>query len=258
MLIKNRYIFSTLIFSSAAVIAGSLEPRQPPEQTQSYTLQDICNRLDSGKDGTPRNLTEPSSGPGSTACTLNEVMENAPKKDTANGAQPDDVAAGKKYWGLTDGDWGIKTGTGTGGGGVECSTGTDRFTDNNDGTVIDNCTKLIWLKNANCYGRENWNDAKASASSLKNGICKLSDNSDAGDWHLPSLNELQSLIDYSRYNLALPSGHPFSGVQSSDYWSATTYADNTSNAWSVSLNNGIVTISDKAHTDYVWPVRSRH
>ena len=27
-----------------------------------------------------------------------------------------------------------------------------RFTDNGDGTVTDNLTGLIWLKNANCFG----------------------------------------------------------------------------------------------------------
>ncbi len=29
---------------------------------------------------------------------------------------------------------------------------TPRFTDNGDGTVTDNQTGLIWLKNANCFG----------------------------------------------------------------------------------------------------------
>jgi len=30
-----------------------------------------------------------------------------------------------------------------------------RFTDNEDGTVTDNLTGLIWLKNANCFGAKN-------------------------------------------------------------------------------------------------------
>ena len=29
-----------------------------------------------------------------------------------------------------------------------------RFTDNGNGTVTDNLTGLIWLKNANCFGKE--------------------------------------------------------------------------------------------------------
>jgi hypothetical protein len=35
--------------------------------------------------------------------------------------------------------------------GVECPT--PRFTDRGDGTIKDNLTGLIWLKNANCLGR---------------------------------------------------------------------------------------------------------
>ena len=47
----------------------------------------------------------------------------------------------------------------------------------------------------------------------------------------------------------------FSGVQSSNYWSSTTNANNTSNAWNVNLNNGNVNNNDKSNNNYVWPVR---
>ena len=33
-----------------------------------------------------------------------------------------------------------------------------RFTDNGNGTVTDNLTGLIWLKNANCFGHERLGD----------------------------------------------------------------------------------------------------
>jgi hypothetical protein len=45
------------------------------------------------------------------------------------------------------------------------------------------------------------------------------------------------------------------GVQSSNYWSSTTNADNTANAWNVNVNNGNVNTSNKTNTNYVWPVR---
>jgi hypothetical protein len=45
------------------------------------------------------------------------------------------------------------------------------------------------------------------------------------------------------------------GVQSDNYWSSTTNADNTDNAWNVNLNNGNVNNDDKTNTNYVWPVR---
>ncbi len=47
----------------------------------------------------------------------------------------------------------------------------------------------------------------------------------------------------------------FSGVQSSNYWSSTSNADNTSNAWNLNLNNGNVSNDDKSNDNHVWPVR---
>ncbi len=44
-------------------------------------------------------------------------------------------------------------------------------------------------------------------------------------------------------------------VQSSDYWSGTTNANNTTNAWDVNFNNGNVDNNDKSNTNFVWCVR---
>ncbi|HJW86990.1 MAG TPA: DUF1566 domain-containing protein [Candidatus Brocadiaceae bacterium] len=46
------------------------------------------------------------------------------------------------------------------------------------------------------------------------------------------------------------------GVQSNNYWSGTTYPNNTTNAWNVNLNNGNVNNDNKTNTNYVWPVRA--
>ena len=45
------------------------------------------------------------------------------------------------------------------------------------------------------------------------------------------------------------------GVQSDNYWSSITNADNTDNAWNVNLNNGNVNNNTKVTAYYVWPVR---
>ena len=45
-------------------------------------------------------------------------------------------------------------------------------------------------------------------------------------------------------------------MQSSYYWSATTNANNTHNAWIVNMNNGNVNNNNKSNTSYVWPVRA--
>ncbi len=45
------------------------------------------------------------------------------------------------------------------------------------------------------------------------------------------------------------------GVQSNNYWSSSTNANNTTNAWIVNMNNGNVNNDNKTNTNYVWPVR---
>jgi hypothetical protein len=77
-----------------------------------------------------------------------------------------------------------------------------RFTDNGDGTVRDNATGLIWLKNANCFGLRTWAQASMLANNLANGQCGLTDGSSAGDWRLPNIRELLSLVDFSRFTPA--------------------------------------------------------
>jgi hypothetical protein len=142
-----------------------------------------------------------------------------------------------------------------------------RFTDNGDGTVTDNLTGLIWLKNADCIGHRTWNDALSDCNGLASGFCGLTDGSNAGEWRLPNRNELASLIHKGYYNFALPNtagtgqwseGDPFinlfAGVNS-NYWSSTTDALYTDYAWLVHMYDGFVNSSNKTSFNYVWPVR---
>ena len=130
-----------------------------------------------------------------------------------------------------------------------------RFITGATGVVTDTLTGLVWLENANCFGQKNWATALSDANVIAAGYCGLTDGSSAGDWRLPNVRELQSLIDYGEYAPALPSGHPFIGVQSYYYWSSSTYAIFTSLAWHVSLSYGYVYADSKTNDYYVWPVR---
>ncbi len=153
-----------------------------------------------------------------------------------------------------------------------------RFTDNGDGTVTDNLTGLMWLKDANCIqtnypgfdkdeihgdGQVTWQHALDFVSGINAGTYS---NCGGGytDWRLPNVKELQSLLHYAYYDPAVPntagtgqwtSGDPFTGVQSSSYWSATTYASDTSSAWLVRIYVGNVYHNGKSLGNNVWPVR---
>jgi hypothetical protein len=133
-----------------------------------------------------------------------------------------------------------------------------RFTDRANGTVRDNLTGLVWLKNANCFGLQTWTIALSDSNSLASGSCGLTDGSVAGAWRLPNVNELASLIDLGGAgNPALAEGHPFSGVETYYYWSSTTWFTSSPGfAAVVNLGDGVVYPFDKSDAYHVWPVRS--
>jgi len=130
-----------------------------------------------------------------------------------------------------------------------------RFTDNEDGTVTDNLTGLIWLKDANCFGQRTWSQALLDCHGLASGFCGLTDGSSAGDWRLPNVKELQSLIDFRYTAPALPSGHPFDNEQHTFYWSSTTPPNGQSHACHVDIGYGNVYNLPKTNSLFVWPVR---
>jgi hypothetical protein len=138
----------------------------------------------------------------------------------------------------------------------------DRFVDNNDGTVTDCRTDLVWLKNANCFGLRIWSDAITAINGFNSGHCGLTDGTIDGNWRLATKEELQGIGTdppttwYSGYPSATwtKPGSPFVNVQSYPYWSSTEY--NTSDAWFVDMFNGQAVNVPKALNAYVWPVRS--
>jgi len=141
-----------------------------------------------------------------------------------------------------------------------------RFRDNGNGTVTDRLTNLIWLKNANCFPISElgitWQQALEAANTLHDtgtpsttDDCGLSDGSVAGDWRLPNVKELQSLIDFGHISPALPTGHPFLNVASPFYWSSTTLVASQLYAWLVRPVTGDTVGDFKDRPYLVWPVR---
>ncbi len=87
--------------------------------------------------------------------------------------------------------------------------------------------------------------------SLKNGQCGLTDGSTAGH-----VNALESLVNAGQSSTAAwLNTQGFSSVQSGYYWSSTTYAPSTGDAWYVSMSDGHGYWGNKAGSYYVWPVR---
>jgi hypothetical protein len=267
-------VVGVLLSSVVVVLAGSLDSPGGPDSdaAQMYTLEQIYDRLSDGRWVTKMTtFTEPSSGPDATGRTLDEVMAVAKPGALAKRVSK---TGQTQCWNQSGGSIAC-SGTGQDGEykmGIkpaiapEVGVGTAyktpawtgvRFTDNGDGTVTDNLTALIWLKNANCFGTRTWAEALSDANGLASGSCGLSDGSSAGEWRLPNVNELNSLVDLGQGGSPkLPAGHPFSGVKSFYYWSSTTFEGSKHCAWIVGLHDGIVGFDAKTgSSEYVWPVR---
>jgi hypothetical protein len=130
-----------------------------------------------------------------------------------------------------------------------------RFTDTGDGTITDTLTGLVWLKDTSCIANQypnfdndwapndggvTWQHALDFVAGINNGTFS---NCGAGqtDWRLPNRKELYSLIDFSQFGPALPSGVPFSGnVGPTTFWSSTTSASSPDAAWNVDMWSGVV------------------
>jgi hypothetical protein len=136
-------------------------------------------------------------------------------------------------------------------------TGDPRFTDNNNGTVTDGKTGLIWLKNANAFGSINFIDAEKAVTRLNNGEHALSDGSSEGQWRLPTKYELEKLC-HDDHNVFQRPSAPFTAVQSSDYWLSSTETNSTPDGIDTNTELTVILVADmfnRQGTKYVWPVR---
>src|SRR3990172_11418815 len=121
--------------------------------------------------------------------------------------------------------------------------GTNAYVDNGDGTITDNATGLIWMKNDN-GATFSWENALSYAEGLEY----------AGytDWRLPNAKELQSIVDYARSPATTSSAaiDPlFNCTQITNeagqtdcpyYWSGTAFSSltPTNGTWAVYLSFG--------------------
>ena len=121
--------------------------------------------------------------------------------------------------------------------------------DETDDVVFDMETGLVW---------ERCPDTKAMDWYSARRYCYQSEVANRKGWRLPTVEELASLVDMNGDGTGkmLPAGHPFTNVQSSYYWSSSTYAPST--AWFVGFSYGFVNGVVKSFSYYVWCVRGGH
>jgi hypothetical protein len=125
-----------------------------------------------------------------------------------------------------------------------------RFVDNGDGTVTDKETGLMWVKDGKSEGC-NQSEPLAWKQAIK--FCEKLKFAGYDDWRLPSIKELQSIVDYETCKPSID--NIFSNTQKSLYWSSTEHTVYTSLAWGAYFSYGSVGFGSKKVALYVRPVR---
>jgi len=129
------------------------------------------------------------------------------------------------------------------------------------GAVLDKNTGLVWEQAPDGTPRV-WGDGTAASATR---YCVNKDVGGTVGWRLPSVVELKSVQDGSTGAVApfvpasaftLSTSNATPGVQSADYWSATTNAGNPAFAWTVLFLDGVVSGDLKAsNLGRAWCVR---
>ena len=116
-----------------------------------------------------------------------------------------------------------------------------RYTLHEDGTVTDTWTGLMWQR---CSLGQSWNggacNGTVSAYNWQQALQQSNSNNLAGysDWRLPSIRELQSIVAYDRYGMAI-NGYIFPNMTSHFYWSSSPYDYRYINrVWTIDFSNG--------------------
>jgi hypothetical protein len=136
---------------------------------------------------------------------------------------------------------------------IPATTPSSRFIINTDGTVTDKQTNLIWkrcsegLEGIGC-DRGNtvtytWQEASTVA-----GASRFAGKS---DWRIPSIGELETLIEYQ---CTMPAINTviFPATPVRNFWSASPYAGYVNGSWNINFNDGV---KDSCSRNYRLHVR---
>jgi hypothetical protein len=100
-----------------------------------------------------------------------------------------------------------------------------------NGTVYDTKSKLTWQQTVSSTTYYTWADAKTYCAGVGASL-------GGTGWRLPTLKELQSLVDYSQSTAPMIDPNAFPSTPATSFWSASRLAGSPSNAWSVNFSGG--------------------
>ena len=113
--------------------------------------------------------------------------------------------------------------------------------------VNDSTTGLMWQDDDRAKSvKKDWDNAKS--------YCQNLTHTDYDDWYLPSIKELEVLIDITKYNPAIK--QVFKNIISSYYWSSLPSVSDSKYAWDVNFMYGHSYSYSRKNGRYVRCVRA--
>lgn len=144
---------------------------------------------------------------------------------------------------------------------IQSTTPTSRFINHGNGTVSDQQTGLMWKR---CSEGQNGTDCSTGSAQTFNWQAALQQaqtvNSNGGfadynDWRLPNIKELRSIVEIQCIDPAINLG-VFINTPSVVFWSSSTYADGSYEAWVFNFSYAHDSSDNKYYNRYVRLVRS--
>ncbi len=123
-----------------------------------------------------------------------------------------------------------------------------RFYNNQNGTITDSRTSLIWSQNGNPLGRVTWKTAVK--------YCKKLRLATRNHWRLPTISELKKLVRHGYYPKSrYLQNQGFLNIQTTvGYWTSSEYAANQHKVWGLIMYKGTVFFDYKTRRYYVLAV----
>jgi len=142
---------------------------------------------------------------------------------------------------------------------IVASTPDSQLTDNNDGTISDTKTGLMWKKCVEGVMDNLCNIGDATSftwqSALQQpGVVNSTGFATYHDWRLPNMKELASIIEEQCYDPAI-NLHRFPNTPSMVVWSGSPHVTYVSAAWYVDFNYGYLDFISRSFTFQVRLVR---
>jgi|SRR5580765_3197099 len=113
--------------------------------------------------------------------------------------------------------------------------------------VLSPGTGLMWSIETIGNKRMTHAEAEKAVSELR--LCGFS------DWRLPTIQELLTLVDYERHSPAIDTDY-FPDTKSDWYWTSSSSAVDSGDAWVVSFGDGHSSRIYRAYSAFVRAVRS--